>query len=249
MPMLLSEIIPSRSLNLLYIILDSLFLVFFLILLLVKKKYLTVLIALFGGILYFLVDYLYFYHITGSRTLTINGESASELQMVFYLLWHELSSGFTNFALIWLCLNRGKDTKYYVFLVVLWWLVCPAIASLGGEATISCARTTDSYHANMAIILFVGYAALIVYNLLVKDEKKRVDVFYLFAVGFLIQFAWEGAFLLYGIRPWNDSSLQTLLIDSLIETNLGMPIFYFLHKGITHFRNEDLSKPEPKEAA
>lgn len=35
-----------------------------------------------------------------------------------------------------------------------------------------------------------------------------------------------------GIRPFNDQSIRTLLVDSLVETNLGMPIAYGIYVAI-----------------
>ena len=40
----------------------------------------------------------------------------------------------------------------------------------------------------------------------------------------------------------NENSIQTLLVNSLIETNLGMPYIYFIYLGVTKYLNEDLSK-------
>ncbi|MCM1514497.1 MAG: hypothetical protein NC090_05865, partial [Anaeroplasma bactoclasticum] len=41
--------------------------------------------------------------------------------------------------------------------------------------------------------------------------------------------AWELALLVNGIRPMNAFSIQTIVINSLIETNLGMPIIYGIY--------------------
>lgn len=239
----MADIIPSRELNLLYIILDSVFLLIYLVFLLAKRKRMTVLVGALAAILYFVVDYVFFYKVTGSRTVSINGENATETQYFFYLLWHEVSSGFTNFTLLWLLLSKDKDIKIWVILVVGWWLLLPAIAELGGDRNIACARTTTSYHAPMAIIMAIGYLFLIIYNLFVaKNKAEQINIIRLFLIGFFVQFAWEGAFLLYGIRPWNENSIPTLLIDSLIETNLGMPYLYFIHKFVTSKRHEDFSR-------
>lgn len=236
------EITPSRELNLLYIVLDSVFLLIYLTFLLLKKKRMTVIVGGVAAILYFVVDYVFFYKVTGSRTVLINGQNASESQYFFYLLWHEVSSGFTNFTLLWLLLSKDKDLKLWLILVVGWWFLLPAIAEAGGTRNIACARTTTSYHAPMAIIMAIGYLFLIIYNLFVaKSKSEQINIIRLFLIGFFVQFAWEGAFLLYGIRPWNESSIPTLLIDSLIETNLGMPYLYFIHRFVTSKRREDLS--------
>lgn len=236
-------IIPARTLNLTYIILDSIFLIIFVLLLILKKKYSTLIISLIGGVLYFIVDYVFFYHVSHSRVVIINGEEASELVYFFYLLWHELSAGITNFAIIWLALEKDKNAKELIFLVILWWFILPIIAESGGEKNIYVYRTTSSYHIPMAIILLIGYFILILYSLFNKSKDKP-NIIYLFLVGFGVQFAWESAFLLYGIRTQDENSLLTLFIDSLIETNLGMPYFYFIHKFYKKFENKFFHKKE-----
>lgn len=235
------SIVPARSLNLTYIVLDSIALVVFLGLLLWKRRNLTVIVAVTGGILYFIVDYVFFYHVSHSRVVLIDGKTADEVQTAFYLLWHELSSGISNFALIWLCLKKDKNLPLWLSLVIGWWLLLPAIAQLGSPRTIQTYRTTAAYHGPMAIIAAISYLILIVYCLTDKAHPKP-NVPYLFLVGFGIQFAWEGAFLLYGIRPWNENAIPTLLIDSLVETNLGMPAFWALETLIQSRWNEDGSR-------
>ena len=115
------NIIASRDFNLAYIILDSAFLLLFTALLCYKKRYLTVLWGLFGGILYFAVDYLIFHLLTGSRS--IEGGS-----MFWVLLWMSLSYGFTNFAWVWLCLDRDVHIKEWTILIFSWWIACPMLS-------------------------------------------------------------------------------------------------------------------------
>ena len=81
----LENITPTRNFNLLYIILDSIFICLLLGLLIYQKKYVTLIWAIFGGVLYFLVDYGYFYWISGSRVVTVNGIS-SETNTALVLL-------------------------------------------------------------------------------------------------------------------------------------------------------------------
>ena len=55
----------------------------------------------------------------------------------------------------------------------------------------------------------------------------------LLLIGILVQFGWEASLLLGGIRSaaitaWDDK-LITLLVNSLLETNLGMPYVYVLY--------------------
>lgn len=224
------EINPTRNFNLAYIILDSIFVLVFLVLLFLKKKYRTLLWSIFGGVLYFLVDFGYFYLISGSRKVLINGIVQQAGYTALILLWMSLSYGITNFAFIWLCLDKDKNLKEWLILIVGWWLIAPSLAALGGEKTIQTTRTTGKYHWIMALILIVGYLYLIIRNLFSKKEK--IDILKLNLIGISVQFAWEAALLINGIRPMDASSLLTLLVDSLLETNLGMPYFYFIHKYI-----------------
>jgi hypothetical protein len=59
------------------------------------------------------------------------------------------------------------------------------------------------------------------------------------AIGIGVQFAWEAALLISGIRP---ALWQPIVVNSLIETNLGMPYIFFIHKYVSMYWKEDLSK-------
>ena len=64
-----AAIVPTRNLNLLYIILDCIFLAVYAGLLIWKRRYSTLLFALFGGVLYTIVDFCGFYLISHTRTV------------------------------------------------------------------------------------------------------------------------------------------------------------------------------------
>ena len=66
--LLVSEVIAQRVFNPLYIYLDIVFLVGLCALLAVKKKFLTLLWGIAGGILYMIVDYGIFHLLTHSKT-------------------------------------------------------------------------------------------------------------------------------------------------------------------------------------
>ena len=236
------DIVPTRNLNLLYIILDCIFLVVFIGLLLWKKRYSTVLFALFGGILYTIVDFGGFYLLSHTRTVYIDGQLAGVGGTFLVLLWMSMSYGITNFAFIWVCISRDKLMKYWLFLILMWWMICPSICELGGEATITTSRTTGAYHGWMGVVLVVAYTILVVLLLRKEGEKAFVNVLTLCLIGFCVQFGWEFSLLINGIRPLNAASLKTLIVNSCLETNLGMPgcfaIYYVWHKRF----NEDLSR-------
>jgi len=238
---LINEITPTRNFNLLYIILDSIFLVILLLLFLYQKKYITLTWSIFGGILYFIVDYFGFYVLSKSRIVLVNN-SSSELYTFLVLLWMSLSYGFTNFAFIWLCLKKDQNLKEYLFLIIMWWIVCPLLAYFGKENNIVTYRTTSAYHSYMALVLFIGYFIVILFNLIKKENF--INILKLNLIGIGVQFSWEASLLLGGIRPYNDNSIMTLIADSLIETNLGMPYIYFIFIFVYSRVNEDFSKKE-----
>ncbi len=228
-----AEVVPARSLNYLYIWLDIAFLVLFTALLVWRKKYLTVLFALAGGVLYFIVDYGIFYLALGTRE--VDGANPAA-----FLLWLSMSYGMTNFAWICLFLARDKRLLEWSVLIIAWWIACPLLAQNFGAplGEIAIRRGTDSYHGVMALILFVGYALVIVMNLR-NPPDKRIPVAWLLFTGIFVQFAWEFCLLITGIRP---TGLMPLIVDSLVETNLGLPYLYFIYKALSRRFGEDLSR-------
>lgn len=242
---MLFDITPTRNFNLLYIILDSIFILFLLIMLVVKKRYFTTLFALFGGILYFIVDFGYFYLLSHSRQILIDDVIQNDLVTGLILFWMSMSYGITNFAFIWLCLRKDKHLKNWLMLIIGWWLMVPLIASLGGPNNIQTFRTTNQYHSYMAIILCIGYGGLLLYNLLTK--KKQIPLLWLNVIGISVQFSWEFALLIHGIRPMNANSFSTIVVNSLLETNLGMPYIFLIFLCMNRYISEDLKKVKTNE--
>ena len=244
----MTELIARRAFSPLYIGLDTAFLLLFAGLLLWKKKYMTVLVGALAGILYMLVDYGIFHLLCGARSISAG------YSLFWVLLWMSMSYGFTNFAWIWLWLSKDAQLFSWSFLFLLWWFVCPQLAatfSPSGTAPIVIERTTGAYHGYMALILFVGYLGVIVYNLWQTDKARRVSIPWILAIGVLVQFGWEAGLLLGGIRSAGFTSLseklRPLVINSLLETNLGMPYMYLIFIAYTSRFTETLRRrSEPR---
>lgn len=237
----MTDVIARREFAPLYIWLDIAFLVIFLCLLLLKKKYMTVLVGLIMGIVYMAVDYGIFHLICHSRSI-------SEGYSLFWvLLWMSVSYGFTNFTWIWLWISRDEHLFEWSLLILGWWFCCPLLTQTfaGDAAPIVIERTTGAYHGYMAAILFVGYLGVIAYNLFQKKKECRVNIPWLLAIGILVQLGWEAGLLLGGIRSAGFSSAQalhTLIVNSLLETNLGMPYVYFLFIAYSRRYTEQLKR-------
>lgn len=157
-----------------------------------------------------------------------------------------MSYGFTNFVWIWLWISKDKNLFEWTLLILGWWVCCPLITkTLGtGENMITIQRTTGSYHGYMAIILFVGYLGLILWNISRKKKQERINIPWLLIIGILVQFGWEAGLFLGGIRSAELGSaaekLAPMIINSLLETNLGMPYIFAIFIAFSSKYKENL---------
>ena len=239
------ETIALRQFDPLYIWFDVAFLLLFAGLLLWKKQYMTVLVGLLAGILYMAVDYGIFHLVCDARTISPG------YSLFWVLLWMSMSYGFTNFAWIWLWISKDKHLLEWSLLILLWWLCCPLLTkTFGGAADpIVIQRTTGSYHGYMALLLFAGYLVLILWNLHHTDRQEQMPLVWLLAIGILVQFGWEAALLLGGVRSAGFAAgdmVRTLLTNSLLETNLGMPYIYCIYLWYTSRFTQQL-RPREKQ--
>lgn len=216
------DVTAARAFSTLYIWIDCAWLVILAATFAWRRKYRALLVGLLGGVLYFLVDYGIFY--LALRTRVVSGAEPLPL-----LLWLSLSYGFTNMAWAWLLLDRdGRGVEWSLLVVSGWLAVAFLSTSFGaGFPVVRIQRGTGAYHGAMALILAVGYGVVIVRNL--AGRLPRVSLLWLLAIGIGIQAAWELVLLLAGIRP---PSLVPFAVNSLLETNLGMPYLYLIHEAV-----------------
>jgi len=241
----IAQIVPTRNFNMAYIIFDCIFLTFLVVLLILKKRYLTLLWGLVGGLLYLCVDFGIFYSLSHTRRIFIDNNLLDASGHFWVLLWLSLSYGIPNFVFIWMGLSKDKLFKVFTVLIVGWWFVLPTLSQFGlmdcfngtwFGSTIRTERDTGNFHWIMAAFLVVGYGAFIAYSVLkdrehFKEHMKTLLV--LNILGIACQLSWELPLLVNGIRPMNETSIQTLIVNSLIETNSGMVYFYLFHMWLT----------------
>ena len=227
------DVVAARTLNYLYIYMDIIWLIIYALILLKKRRYIAMIAGGIGGIIYFVVDYGIFYALLGTRVVT-------GADPFWFLLWLSISYGFTNFAWIWLMLDRDGNGIEWSVLTVSGWIVVALLSQNygAGFGQISIHRGTNAYHGIMALILAIGYIYLIVRNVGAGPGKK-VNILWLMAIGIGVQFSWEAVLLITGIRP---AGFMPLVIDSLIETNLGMPYLFLIHKFVSQRANENMGR-------
>ena len=229
------EVIPARLFNSLYIYIDIIWLLVIFVILMVTRRYMAVIVGIVGSIIYFAVDYGIFYLLLGTRE--VNGANT-----ILLLLWLSISYGFTNFSWIWLWLDRDGRTLEWSILFIMGWLSTAILSQSFGSSfqMISIQRGTTSYHGIMALIMLVGYIILIIKNLKNKDNSTRINIGWILAIGILVQFSWEAILLITGIRTMG---IMPLIINSLIETNMGLPYLFLIHLALSKRHREDL-KPK-----
>lgn len=231
------EFTVARTFSSLYIFLDIAWLLAFTGILLYLKKRLAVVVGLVMGVVLFFIDYGIYYHVLGTRHV-------SGADPFWFLLWFSISYGLTEFAWIWLLLDRDGHSTEWSLLPILGWVAVSQLSSSFGSrfGEISVSRGVG-YHGAMAAVLLVGYAVVIIRKL---RGREQVNVLWLMAIGIGVQFAWEAALLISGIRP---ALWQPIVIDSLIETNCGIPILYYVHKLVTGRIRRTASATNSREVA
>ena len=227
------EIIAAREFNFLYIYLDSAWLLILFFIFIYTKRYMAIIAGLAGAAIYFIVDYGIFYLLLGTRT--VSGANPAIL-----LLWLSISYGFTNFAWIWLWLDRDGHALEWSILIISGWFTTALLSKnfSSNFALVSIQRGTSSYHGVMALILLVGYSILIIKNIKRSDSgKEKINIFWILSIGVLVQFSWEAVLLISGIR---NPGFMPLIVNSLLETNLGLPYLFLIHRAISTRFEENL---------
>lgn len=81
---------------------------------------------------------------------------------------------------------------------------------------------------------------------LTKEKEERINIPWLLIIGILVQFGWEAGLFLGGIRSAELGSaaekLAPMIINSLLETNLGMPYIFAIFIAFSAKFKENLKK-------
>jgi hypothetical protein len=225
------ELVAARSFNSLYIYLDIIWLIVFALILIRHKRYQAMLAGAVGSLIYFIADYGFFYLLLKTREI-------SGADPFWFLLWFSISYGFTNLAWIWLLLDRDGHAVEWSTLNITGWMAVALLSQTYGASfqQIAVQRGTAAYHGAFALILAAGYIYLIIRNL--RAEKgDRVNLLRLLAIGIGVHFSWEFVLLISNIRP---TGVLPLIVNSLVETNMGLPYFYLIHRAISRRFTETL---------
>ena len=215
---MVSDYLVARSFNVLYIWIDVMLLLAFLCVLARTRRRAALVVGLLGGLLYFIVDYGFFYRMLGTRSVV--GMRVLPLEF-----WLSFSYGITNMAWMWLWFDEPENRWEWSILFPTGWLTSALVSQGLGDSfhSVQIARHVSGYHGAMVVLVLVGYGWLALHNLRHPDERHSIRS--ALAIGVGIQFTWEAVLMMSGIRPL---SWRPLVIDSLIETNLGAPFMLLI---------------------
>ena len=215
---MVNDYLVRRSFNVLYIWIDTILLLAFVCILTRLRRWAALVVGLLGGVLYFIVDYGLFYVLLGTRTVI--GMSIVPLEF-----WLSFSYGITNMAWMWLWFDEPDNRWEWSIFFPTGWLTSALVSQGFGGAfhSVHIARHVSSYHGIMVVFALAGYAWLAIHNLRHPDERYSIRSALTIGIG--IQFTWEAVLMISGIRPL---AWHPLVIDSLIETNLGAPFMLLI---------------------
>ncbi len=232
----------SRILGWEFIILDITFCVIWMILLLRKKYYLQFFFGLFGAIIVFISDFVFFYTIQGSREIFSLPDGLNPLT---FLIYFSFTYGMIEFSYVTLMFNlkNWKQNVYWTVLLYAGWFAIAFLPKLLplSDSTVDIVRHMKDNRWTQIGMVVGGYLLLIILKYIWKPFKSLtwLRLGFLFLTGFLVHFAMEITLLSAGIRPLTEAA-SVLFFNSFLEFNTGVPILFIAWQLITYNK----SKPQ-----
>ncbi|MFX1455081.1 MAG: hypothetical protein ACFFDB_06865 [Promethearchaeota archaeon] len=223
----MTNVIVTRSFGLDYIYFDIIFLIIWVYFLAKKRYWIPIAWGSLGWAVYIFTDYFLWYIVTQTR------QYVGPLNPIIFFMWFCFSPGFVQFSYVVLMFEKRNrnDLIFFTLVFYLGWI----IVSVGSQLLpiddtvirVSRDMNIDNQRFNMIMMVFVNI--IIAIFLYVKKKLRLEDVVYLFLVGTLVEFALELTLAVSGIRQeqgtWN---LGLMILNSLIEFNLGIVLMYLL---------------------
>jgi hypothetical protein len=223
----MSTSVVARTIGIDFIYFDLIFITIWLFFLIKKKYWIPILWGLVGWIIYIFVDYVYWYLITQTRHYT------GPLNPFLFFVWFCFSPGFVQFSYVIVMFekrNRNELLFWTLLLYIGWTLVAVGSQIIPlNDAIIEVYRdmNVENQRLNELILVLINIVVAVI--LYFKKKLRLEDILYLFLVGTLVEFALEFTLSVSGIRQEQGGwSLLTMIINILLEFNLGIILMYLL---------------------
>ncbi len=223
----MSEAVVARTIGIDFIYLDILFIIIW-VSFLIKRKYWTpIKWGLLGWIIYIFVDYVYWYLITQTRHYT------GPLDPFLFFLWFCISPGFVQFSYVIVMFEKRNKNEliFWTMLFYIGWTLVSVGSQLLplNDIIIEVYRDMNVENQRLNELIMVLVNIIIAAALYYKKKLRLEDILYLFLVGTLVEFGLEFTLSVSGIRQEQGGwSLITMLVNTLIEFNLGIILMYLL---------------------
>jgi hypothetical protein len=201
-----------------YVILDAVFLLWWVGLLISRKRFAPLAAGVVCGALTYVIDGVIWYS-SGVREYGLPAPWMKH--PVDFMM--DFSYGIVAFSWIWIAFERRSrlDLAFWTAVVLAGWMLVPVVSFAVplSDAPIMTVRHMQSQVAYQIAAVVVGYALLAVLRLDIRM------IGYLFAVGCVLGFMMELPLLVTKIRP---ASFRLLAFETLILYNQGVPYLYVI---------------------
>ncbi|MFX0075632.1 MAG: hypothetical protein ACFE96_09330 [Candidatus Hermodarchaeota archaeon] len=219
--------VVARTIGMDFIYFDLIFIAIWVIFLVKRNYWIPILWGLLGWIIYIFVDYVYWYLITQTR------HYIGPLNPFLFFIWFCVSPGFVQFSYVIVMFEKRnrKELLFWTLLFYIGW----TLVSVGSQIIplddriIEVYRDMNVENQRLNEIIMVLINIVVAAILYLKKKLSLEDILYIFVVGTLVEFALEFTLAVSGIRQEQGGwSLLTMLINTLLEFNLGIVLMYLL---------------------
>jgi hypothetical protein len=227
----------TRTFGAEFIILDIIFCILWMAFLIRKKYFLQWLIGLFGAIVVFLFDYVFWYTIKGTREIYSLPDFFMNLGEfwghMLFLIYFSFTYGMIEFsyvAVMFSANNWRKRMYWTMFLYIGWFFIAffPKVLPLD-DTTVQITRFMEGGRWLQIGMALGGLALIILFKYTWKPFKSVTwkQIGYMILIGVVVHFGMEISLLAAGIRPATDL-VTVLVFNSLIEFNSGTPFLFII---------------------
>lgn len=226
-----------RTFGIDYIFFDLIFLAVFHVLMFRYRKTIPLVAFWLGGLAIMIIDWGFWLQVFSIRELTLPESFLSswpQYWRVFtFMFWFSFSYGLM-FSWMFLMFERRKEGLWWTLLLWGGWILVGLLSQWipFKDAEFVTLRHMGDSRLTQSLIVVAGYLLLFVLRYPLKT------ILYLFMIGFLCHFMMESSLWIAGIRP---GSMDVMLINSLVESNMGVPILWILYDKVLMKRKRPIT--------
>ncbi|UCC20896.1 MAG: hypothetical protein JSV62_06350 [Promethearchaeota archaeon] len=219
--------VVTRTLGMDFIYFDLIFLSIWIYFLIKKKYKIPILWGFLGWLAYIIADYVLWYLITQTRLYS------GPIGALPFFLWFCFSPGFVMFSYVIVMFEKRnlRELIFWTSLFFIGWIsvACGSQLIPLDDRIIEVSRNMNIANQRLNEIIMVLINIIVALILYLKKKLRLEDIIYIFLIGTLVEFSLELSLSVSGIRQAQGTwSLFLLIINTLLEFNLGIVLMYVL---------------------